>query len=138
LDKLRTTCELINKEAGVVILYEQMFLAPGNTLCSYEFFRDGVEYMMVLTVEPVGPSMLFIARDPAPQTQRRKGYQTLLDRYVFRRTSGRNGLRIAVDPEAVTESDFQQWFAYLLSGFQKSFRPLSGRAKVSSVGSDSH
>ena len=49
-NKLEAICELVNAEAGERILHEQAYLAPHRRVCSYEFRRKGIDYVMELSV----------------------------------------------------------------------------------------
>jgi hypothetical protein len=125
LEKLHLVREAINREAGQLIVEEQMYIQPQTIQCKYTFEEGGMVWEMTLVLTRNGPTMVFSwwKRDG-----RRKwgGIRRLYS--CFRGSSERVlTLKLQFQPATVNNADLEQWFTYLISGFRDSFRPA--RAK---------
>jgi hypothetical protein len=120
LERLRQLPSQINKEAGYALLDVQWFLPPQKVVCTFSVRKPKTEFGMQIVLRKAGPVVVFYNKKPRSLVEG-GGYG------LYRYLAGSGGvnvkLRRVFRPAEVSEQDFQQWFSYLLSGFQDSFQP---------------
>lgn len=120
LDRLRELPALINKEAGYPLVNVQWFLPPQKVVCTFTVRKPKTEYGIQIVLRKGGPVLVFYSKKPRSRGNS-SGYG--LYRYLGVGTGVDVKLRRAIRPTEVTDQDLQEWFSYLLSGFQDSFQP---------------
>lgn len=120
LDRLRELPPLINLEAGYHLMHAQWFLPPQKTVCTFSVKKGSADYWMQLVLRQAGPTLIFYTKSSGVNTSFYGLY-----RYIAGDKSVHVKLRRVLRPAAVTDKDLQEWFGYLLSGFQESFTPTA-------------
>ena len=118
LARLHAICESVNRDAGRRIVHEESYLQPQPPLCKYLAEMKGVRYEMILLLGNSGLRVLFSACRP-PMGASPRGVR----RYFSGAPGTTTKLVLRINPADVTDSDFELWFAYLLSGFRRSLAP---------------
>jgi hypothetical protein len=118
LPRLREAARLINSEAGYQLMHIQWFLPPQRIVCTFSVKKEKADFKMQLVLRQAGPTMIFYSRGPGSGVNYSRLY-----RYLAGDTSGNVRLRRVLLPADVTDKDLQEWFTYLLSGFQETFTP---------------
>jgi hypothetical protein len=120
LERLRQLVPVINKEAGYPLLHVQWFLPPQKVVCTFTIRKPKTEFGMQIVLRKAGPIVVFYNKKPRSLGEG-GGYG------LYRYLGGSGGvnvkLRRVIRPSEVTDQDFQEWFSFLLSGFQDSFQP---------------
>jgi hypothetical protein len=122
LERMQTTRDIINQEAGRMILYQDLYIPSENVMCKYTFEEPKVNYQMALTLRENGPTLVFSLHKPnhtAGWGVIREGYH-----YVVQPSRWEIKLELRVYPEIVNNLDLRGWFTYLLSGFRNRRKPL--------------
>ncbi len=117
LDRLRQLPSLINQEAGYPLLNVQWFLPPQKVVCTFTVRKDTNDCGMQLVLRQAGPTLVFYTKKKG-----REATSYGLYRYLTGSSINVKHRRV-IRPAAVTDRDLQEWFSYLLSGFQESFQP---------------
>ena len=123
IERMYDTCHAINSCAREGIIYGEMFSRPHTIAIRVGFIRGDVEYLMSLGMLDGRPTLLFSSRK---DYQWEKGVLSKF-RHALKRKENLI-CKLVINPSTVSDVDIQQWFTYLLSGLQRSFKP----AKVTS------
>ena len=112
----------VNAKAGNLLIDVQSYLAPEALVRSFCFGKDGQDYILQLESWGPKPTVVFLTRK-----WRRLLFLNSLD-WVYR-CMGVEEYVIDVKfssvfrPEQITEADVENWFTYLISGFDRAFAP---------------
>ena len=127
LEKMNAICDAINSEARQTLVSEETPLQQDQIACRYRFAKAGEckEYWITLAVLPKGPTLIF-------SSFRWDQWSEPICRifgYDLARREERIYCAFRINPTSVSAADVEQWFAYLLSGLQGSFKP-AGRVSL--------
>jgi len=125
LDRLRALPSLINEEAGRHLVHEQWFLPPQRVVCTFTLRKEKLQYGMQLVLRRTGPFLVFYTKKPGTSSRAHSLY-----RYISGTPAIDVRSRRLLRPAEVSEADLQEWFSYLLSGFEESFQPRAFRASA--------
>ncbi|MGA9471336.1 MAG: hypothetical protein WBV36_02660 [Terriglobales bacterium] len=112
----------VNTKAGNLLIDVQSYLPPEALVRSFCFGKDGQDYVLQLESWGPKPTVVFLSRK-----WRRLLFMNSLD-WVYR-CLGVEEYVIDVKfsslfrPEQVSEADVENWFTYLISGFDRAFAP---------------
>jgi hypothetical protein len=118
LQRLEPLPSLINEQAGQPLVDAQWMLPPQEVVFSFAVVRNDTEFVMRLVLDQAGPLLVFFSKKVESSYPHSAFYH-----YFMRDDSIHVKLRYVIHPAQVTDQDLQEWFSYLLSGFQKSFQP---------------
>jgi hypothetical protein len=133
--RMQETHDLINKEMGRIIVFQDLYIQPQAIMCKYTLETPKVHYQMALVLRENGPALVFSSHRPSAAAGQgaienfcRKFLPPSMD--VIKH-------ELPVNPEVVNDIDLQEWFSYLLSGLRNSYKPLVkkqyGQAKLAEV-----
>lgn len=120
VERMNATCDAINADAGLPIIYDEVFVQPHELACSYVFVRNKIECRMSLAILPEGPTLIFSCFKPDHWVER------VVRRFGFPLDEEREKVacEVLINPATVNDAQLQQWFTYLLSGLRGPFKPL--------------
>jgi len=126
IERMDATCEAIDSQAGGRVISIEFFLQPQILSRRYLFHRGSVRFSMALAILAHGPTLIFSsnqANEWVQRIRRRCGLyvEPPRERVVF---------ELMINPSTVNNADLQQWFTYLLSGFERSHKPAQNRDRV--------
>jgi hypothetical protein len=116
-ERIRQTVTAINEEIGYEALYLLDFLPPQRSVVRLSFFKKKTEYIMKIVLRTNGPAVVFQSVTGAHGSWRH---------YIYK-VSHAMGSRVAFKqtfmPAKITDEIIRSWFRFLLSGFNKKFKP---------------
>jgi hypothetical protein len=116
-ERVRQTAAAVNEKIGDQALYLLDFLPPQHTVVRLSFSKNKTEYIMKIVLRTSGPAVVF---------QSVAGVHGSWQRYIYR-ASHAGGSHVAFKrtfiPAKITDEIIRSWFRFLLSGFDKKFRP---------------
>jgi hypothetical protein len=116
-ERMSATCGAINAQAGRGVIYQEVLLQPHPVTRRYTFENHKSITIMELAILFEGPGVVFSFNKTKPWVKRVKsycGYCTEEKKHVV--------CKVVIDPAIVSDAEIQQWFTYLLSGLQNSFK----------------
>jgi len=123
---MERVAEAVNERTGDLLIEVQSYLPPEALVRSFSFQKNNRDY--VLQLESWGPDPRLVAlsrkwRGPLFLSSLGWIYRLLgIEEHVIEVP-----FECAFRPEDVTEADIEQWFVYLISGFDRSFAPAIPR-----------
>jgi hypothetical protein len=116
-ERVRQTATAVNEKIGDQALYLLDSLPPRHTAVRLSSSKNKTEYIMKIVLRTSGPTVVF---------QSVAGAQGSWQRYIYR-ASHAEGSHVAFKrafiPAKITDEIIRGWFRFLLSGFDKKFRP---------------
>jgi hypothetical protein len=116
-ERIRQTVKTINEEVGYQAVYLLDFLPPQRSVVRLSFSRKKTEYIMEIVLRTSGPAVVFHSV---------AGVRGSWERCLYR-VSRTVGSHIEFNqnfmPETITNEIIRAWFSFLLSGFDKKFKP---------------
>lgn len=128
---MREICASINTQAGTVVLDEHHYLPPEPVISSFAFSKGSTEYVMRLELRDQKPSLVFITR------KWRDASASRLLWWIYP-IAEVEPLRVhfryscEIEEEDASLQEIEQCFYFLLSGFDRRYRPSFRRARDSS------
>ena len=119
VERMRATGNAVNSEAGEGLIFEDFFIQPQPLTCRYVFERDGIESSMSLAILSEGPTLIFSSTKASLWGE---SIRRCLGQHLQRKRDNVE-FQLLINPTNVDNADLQQWFTYLLSGLQHSFKP---------------
>jgi hypothetical protein len=114
--------EAVNEKAGDLLIDVQSYLPPEALVRSFCFHKDGQDYILQLESWGPAPTLVFLKRKwRGPLLLNSFGwlYSLLgIEEYVID-----VGYSSLFRMELITELDVENWFTYLISGFDRAFAP---------------
>jgi hypothetical protein len=115
LERIRRIVADVNGAAGHHVLELLDFLPPQRTVLRISYFKQHTKHSMEIVVRGNGAAAVFSKRR-----------SSTWERYFPNHS--RKGARLTVfdqdfRPAEILEEDIQSWISYLLSGFEKKFKP---------------
>ena len=121
-ERIRQTAAAINEEIGYQALYLLDFLPPQHSVVRLSFSKNKTEYIMKIVLRTSGPAVVF---------QSVTGVHGSWQRYIYK-VSHAVGSNVAFKqtfmPAKITDEIMRGWFRFLLSGFDKKFKPEMPRS----------
>ncbi len=116
-ERIRKIVADVNEAAGYHVLELLDFLPPQRTVLRVSFFKKHLELVMEIVVDEGGTGLMFYSVAKSNE---------MWDRYFPNHS--RKGNRVTfqeqdIYPAEVLEKDVQAWISYVLSGFNKKFKP---------------
>ena len=116
-ERIRQTAAAINEEIGYQALYLLDFLPPQNSVVHVSISKNKNEYIMKIVFRASGPAVVFHSVT--------RGYG-LWRKFIYK-VSRSVGSHIAFEqhfmPAIITDEIIRGWFCFLVSGFEKKFKP---------------
>lgn len=128
---MREVCASINAQAGTVVVDEHHYLPPEPVISSFVVSKGPTEYVMRLEVWDQKPSLVFVTR------KWRDASATRVLRWIYR-IAETEPLRVhfryscEIEEDAASLQEIEQCFSFLLSGFDRRYRPSFRLARDSS------
>jgi hypothetical protein len=116
-ERIRKIVAGVNGTAGYHVLELLDFLPPQRMVLRIKFTKKSTEHIMELVLRESGPAVKFYSLRNASTTW--GGLFPILSR-KRNRTSF---LELDIHPAEILDDNIQVWFSYLLSGFEKKFKP---------------
>jgi hypothetical protein len=115
-------CDNINKKAGGLVIDSHSYLPPQPIVCAFIVANGNIDYVMQISVRHSKPLLVFLKR------KWRDGPSYDVVSWVsslFRRSNAGPRIRLEreIVPEAVSSSEIENWFAFLVSGLKRRFSP---------------
>jgi hypothetical protein len=128
-ERVRQTAAAVNEKIGDQALYLLDFLPPQHSVVRLSFWKNKTEYVMKIVLRTSGPAVIF---------QSVTGVYGSWRRYICG-VSHSWGSHVAFKqtfmPAKITDEIIRHWFRFLLSGFDKKFKPeMSGSVETPSDG----
>jgi hypothetical protein len=114
-ERIRRVVANVNGAAGYHVLELLDFLPPQKTVLRISYSKEHTRHSMEIVARESGAAALF--------------YRKKSDKWErFFPNHSRKGVRVTVfeqdfHPAEILEEDIQSWISYLLSGFEKKFKP---------------
>ena len=116
-ERIRQTAAAINEEIGYQALYVLDFLPPQHSVVRVSISKNKNEYIMKIVLRASGPAVVFHSVT--------RGYG-LWRKFIYR-VSHSAGSHIAFEqnftPATITDEIIRGWFCFLVSRFEKKFKP---------------
>jgi hypothetical protein len=116
-ERIRQTAAAINEEIGYQALYLLDFLPPQHSVVRVSISKNKNEYIMKIVLRASGPAVVFHSVT--------RGYGSW--RKFIYKVSRSAGWHIAFEqnfmPATITDEIIWGWFCFLISGFEKKFKP---------------
>ena len=116
-ERIRQTAAAINEEIGHQALYLLDFLPPQHSVVRVSISKNKNEYIMKIVLRASGPAVVFHSVT--------RGYG-LWRKFIYK-VSHSAGLHITFEqnfmPATITDEIIMGWFCFLVSGFDKKFKP---------------
>jgi hypothetical protein len=116
-ERIRETAAAINEEMGYQALYLLDYLPPQHSVLRVSISKNKIEYIMKIVIRASGPAVVFYSVT--------RGYG--LWRKFISKVSHSAGSHIAFEqnfmPATITDEITRGWFCFLVSGFEKKFKP---------------
>ena len=116
-ERIRQTAAAINEEIGYQALYLLDFLPPQHSVVRVSISKNKIEYIMKVVLRASGPAVVFYSVT--------SGYG-LWRKFIYK-VSHSAGSHIAFEenfmPATITDEIIRDWFCFLVSGFEKKFKP---------------
>lgn len=116
-ERIRQTAAAINEEIGYKAVYLLDFLPPQHSVVRLSFSKNETEYIMKIVLRSNGPAVVFHSVT---------GAYGSWQHYIYK-VSHPVGSRVAFNqtfiPANITDEIMRGWFCFLLSGFDKKFKP---------------
>jgi hypothetical protein len=118
LDRANATCKALNAQAGDVLIYSELFMDTHPVIGRYTIEDENVDITMELAILSQGPGVVFSSRKVRPWVKR-------VQRYCGYHPEEKIDVvcKLLINPAAVTDAEIKEWFTYLLSGLDHSFKP---------------
>ncbi len=113
LTSLHDICHQMNAEAGWTVLTEERLRRPHRKPCRYVFTRDKVDFALGLEIGKRELRVVFRTRKLIPD--RTPSYRKYLYRYLVRHLHEHR--RIGLSLDGLKDLPTENWFRYLMSGF---------------------
>ena len=116
-ERIRKVVGDVNGAAGYHVLELLDFLPPQTTVLHVAFSTKRFKHVMEIELNERGATVVFFSL--------RKFYEAW-ERYFpsrTRRSDRTTVLELDIHPAEILEENIESWFSYLLSGFDKSFKP---------------
>jgi hypothetical protein len=116
-ERIRQTAAVINEEIGYQALYLLDFVPPQHSVVSVSISKNKNEYIMKIVLRASGPAVVFHSVTRGYGSWRKFIYKVLHSA----------GSHIAFEqnfmPASITDEIIRDWFCFLVSGFEKKFKP---------------
>ncbi len=116
-ERIRHAAAAINEEIGYQALYVYDFLPPQHSVVRVSISKNKNEYIMKIVLRTSGPAVVFHSVTT--------GYG-LWRKYIYKVLHS-VGSHIAFEqnfmPATITDEIIRDWFCFLVSGFEKKFKP---------------
>jgi hypothetical protein len=116
-DRIRKVVAEVNRAAGLHLLEFLDFLPPHKTVLRVSFSKDRAEYVLEIELGERGATVIFYCTKNA-----RNAWEHYLPKYARKRYRT-TVLELDFHAAEILEKDIGSWFSYLLSGFEKKFKP---------------
>lgn len=116
-ERIRKIVGDVNGAAGYHVLELLDFLPPQKTVLNISFSKNRYKHIMEIELSERGATVVFYSL---------RRFYDAWERYFPNRARKSNRtlvLELDFHPAEVLEENIESWFSYLLSGFDKSFRP---------------
>jgi hypothetical protein len=116
-DRIRKVVADVNGAAGYHVLEMLDFLPPQKTVLRVAFSKNPYKHIMEIELSERGATAVFYSV---------KRIHDAWERYFPNRARKSNRttvLELDFRPAEVLEQNIESWFSYLVSGFEKSFKP---------------
>ncbi len=113
LQQLHDICHQMNTEAGWAVLNEERLRRPHRKPARYVFTKDKVDFALGIEIGKRELRVVFRTRKISPD--RKPSYRRYLYRYLVRHLHEYR--RIGLSLNNLKELPVEQWFRYLVSGF---------------------
>jgi hypothetical protein len=122
LKTAQDVCDSINKKAGGLVIDSHSYLPPQPIVCAFIVANGDIEYVMQISVRHSKALLVFLKR------KWRDGPSYDLVRWLsglFRRSNAGPRIRLEREilAEAVSSTEIESWFAYLVSGLKRRLSP---------------
>ncbi len=127
-ERIRMVVADVNEAAGYHVLELLDFLPPQKTILRISFSKSRTEHVMEMVLRESGAALKFYSR--------RKDHSGWARYFPNPARAGNRAvfLELEVAATQILEEDIENWFTYLLSGFDRKFKPNS--KQPSSEGSE--
>ena len=116
-ERIRKVVADVNGAAGYHVLELLDFLPPQQTVLRMAFSRNRYKHIMEIALSERGATVVFYSL---------RRFSDAWERYFpnhVRKSNRTTVLELDIHAAEVLEENIESWFSYLLSGFEKSFKP---------------
>jgi hypothetical protein len=116
-ERIRQTAAAINEEIGYQALYLLYFLPPQHSVVRVSISKNKIEYIMKIVLRASGPAIVFHSVTRGHRSWRKYIYK------VFHSAGSHIAFEQNFMPATITDEIIRGWFCFLVSGFEKKFKP---------------
>jgi hypothetical protein len=124
LRRMQEVCDEINKKAGTLVIDSHSYLPPQPILRAFIVTKGSRDYVMQISLSHSEPRLVFLR-----QSWRNNAFVCWVRELLRIPLKPRISLERRFQPEDVTRSDVESWFAYLVSGLKRRLTPQVSVAK---------
>jgi hypothetical protein len=122
LEMMMAVTNQINNETEMLLIEVQSHTPPAVVVSSFCFKRDCDECLLQLEVWDANLVVVFLTRSWPKETSP-ESFGWFYRHLVHEKPTADVKVRTVVHPEDVTRENVEEWFAYLISGFERKFMP---------------
>jgi hypothetical protein len=130
-EMMQRVCQLINTAAGTLVIDVQSYLPPEMILRSFTLKKGHDEYVMQVELVGAKRMVVFLTQEQPSAFSRFAGW--IYGLFGAERSDVNVKLVFEIRPEEVRERDVEEWFMYLMTGFNRRFTPFAPTGRASSL-----